>query len=379
MVEKRLSGTSIPGSVFLIGLLIVAAIDISYISINWGPFDSPDAVRSVTLHQEYYTMGNALGLAKLYLGTGLRYSVYQAMYDNGYKGGLFEIPAGNLYDKYALWYSNGDGYPGEQELLDNLRAPALAGMGKYLESDYVFLDEYEVKLPKYTGLALAKSPEGDMEAKASGDRNLFIKRTMQNLDKIELEKNANLEEEFGKGYSEVYQKSLERLEEIKGKFGRIKELFDKVKSGSLTKEQEGSKPQITESEVFQEALKKAEILASSREDGEAKLKGKNGEILDELKDQPGEIVVQFETLEETLSIAEFKEQEDCTKQESQRADGERTFYKVIMTCTFKYDYNYNVKASVTDNSGKKYPVLSRKGEVSFEPLTFVFAAREGSR
>ncbi len=376
---RMLSGTSIPGSVFLIGLLIVAAIDISYISINWGPFDSPEVVRSVTLHQEYYTMDNALDLAKLYLDTGLRYSIYQRMYDNGYRGGFSEIPTENLHNGNALWYDNKDSYPNEQALLENLKAPALANLGRYLEYDYVFLDNYEVKLPGYTGLDISKTSEAEILVKAAADKNLWIKRTMQNLDKIELEKNANLEENFGKGYLELYQKSLVKLESVKNNFTEIKALLESVRTGTLTREQEGSSPQVTELEVFQKALEDAGIAgAESREDGEAKLKAKLEEILNKLKDTPGETTVQFEkTL--TLSVSEFSESEDCTKQESQRTEGDKTFYTTSMTCSFTYTYEFAVNVSVTDNSGKKYPVFdSEKDEISLEPLTLVFSAREKS-
>lgn len=376
---RMLSGTSIPGSVFLIGLLIVAAIGISYISINWGPFDSPDTIRSVTLHQEYYTMNNALDLAKFYLDTGLRYSVYQVMYDNGYRGGFSTIPAENLRNGNALWYDNKDIYPSEEALLNALETPALSGLNRYLESDYVFLDSYEVKLPQYTGLDISKTPGGEILAKATADRNLWIKRTMQNLDKIELEKKADLEESFGTAYLELYQKSLERLEEVKNRFGEIRTGLDKVKTGTLGREQEGSRPQVTELEVFLEALKNLEIRdAASREEGEAGLKAKLEEILNKLKDTPGETTVQFEKAA-AFSVAEFQESEDCTREETQRQEGDKTFFKTSLTCSFTYSYDFAVNVSVTDNSGKRYPVFnSRKDEIALEPLTLIFTAREKS-
>ncbi len=369
------AGTSIPGAVFFIGLLIVAAIDISYIHMDWGPFNRPEMIRSVTLHQEYYTMDNALGLARLYLGTALRYSMYQAMYDNGRRGGF---PGGEaeMYNTYALWYDNGDTHPDEQALLENLEGPALAGLGRYLESDYVFLDDYAVKLPQYTGLEIQKTPEGEILAKAAADRNLWIRRVMQNLDEVELEKKANLEEGFGEAYLGLYQRSAEQLGAAKEKFGEIMGLLGQVKEGSLTREQEGSPPRITELEVFLEALEGIGISGvSTKEEGEAGLRGMFQGILDGLEDIPGEVVFSRFI---SFVVSSFSESEDCPdRQTTSRTEGGKTIYITTMTCTFRYNYDFFAGVSVTDNSGKEYPVFDAgENEIVFRPLALAFGARE---
>lgn len=366
-------------NIIALGMILLALIVISYIGFFHirGPMQI-EGSRSLTLHQKYYTMDNALSLSKLYLATGLRFSVYQVMYDNGYRGGLSEVPEENLEGK-VLWYDNQDIYPDEQSLLDNLKAPALEGLGRYLESDYVFLDDYSVKLPQYSKLEIEKTHEGRILANATADKNLWIKRIMQNLDKIELEKSASLEEDFGSAYLALYQEALERLDEVKARFGEIKELLDSVKKGSLTREQEGSRPQITEEEVFLKTLEDAGIAgAVSRGDGETKLSDRFETILNKLKDQPGGIVVQFKK-KSSFVVAEFQESDCKLLEDTSRTGDGKTYYTVTKECTFKYAYEFTINVSVTDNSGKRYPVFNtKKDEIAQEPLAFAFTAREKS-
>lgn len=359
MVRKAAAGVAL-----ILAIMIIAAIDASYFYINW-PGKEPEIKRSITLHQEYYAMENALELAGVYLGTSLRYSVYQAMYDNGLRGGHAEMPADTYTadaQSYALWYSGKDMQPDEQALLSGLKEASEKNLAKYTKSDYVFLD-YSVKLPGYT---LELSRDNGLKAEATADKDLWISKTMQNLDTILLQKSGNLVEEFEDTYHSLYQEAVTRLAEVKGVLADAKAAAAVTDTATATEEQEGSQPQVS----------KEEVMLIAAETGDGIIKNEIDPLLGQLNDEvtQDKRAVDFEVLEKTVSVKDIDES-DCTVQETNYESGGKTVYKTEKTCTFTYEYKFIVKVSVADGSGKKYPVFDGE-EVSFKAISLVFAAQE---
>jgi len=114
-----------------------------------------------------YSMDNALDAAKVYMNTGLRYSVYQACYDNLARAGwpdLADVPVDErvvIGDKsYGQIRSSTDFRIGLIETIQQ-------NVNTYSSLGYSFFDMYEVELPSYDSTEMVEFMPSYMTVRAT--------------------------------------------------------------------------------------------------------------------------------------------------------------------------------------------------------------------
>ena len=154
-----------------------------------------------------YTTNLALKFAKLYTETSLDYSVYQAMYDLGKRGG-------------------GDGTKCEltkdnKEFENNFKAEILKDLNAYtggLNQIYYFKGK-EVTLPTFSAdkLNIMDSPSG-MSVSLEGDRNIFLKEASKKQlgsESIAIEISSKMEEIYVFKFFALHEKAIDVSDRIK--------------------------------------------------------------------------------------------------------------------------------------------------------------------
>jgi hypothetical protein len=101
---------------------------------------------------EAYTLQASLDGAQLYLDTAALYSLRQAMYENGPRGGFSPATACSEYEyggrKYCLWNDGTDISPAEDVITDELENVTNSSFSSYLNGSFV-VALYPVPIPEY--------------------------------------------------------------------------------------------------------------------------------------------------------------------------------------------------------------------------------------
>ena len=211
------------------------------------------------LHQEttleyflsdIYVARNGINLANLYLENSLDFSVYQAMYDNGRRGGWKEIPAGSKHDENLSYWEETGGVitPSKEDLNNSLRSAITENLNKYVSGGYTFLSKYYI-LPEFKPDQITISEPGDAtKVSASSDRNILFHDVIQHEtgeERISIESTPKLGNTYTFDYFDLYEKSSG--------------IFRKVKSTSCDVLNEGDERTTTEGDYkyTQRVLSKA--------------------------------------------------------------------------------------------------------------------------
>jgi hypothetical protein len=148
-------------------------------------------IEKMEFQQDLNAMKKALDLAKLYAETSLRYSVYQACYDNLRAGGVL---------------------PAEEEFKENLKLGIENNLKVYTSEGYNFLTEYRVTLPEYE-IVIEEFEPLVIRADSKNGENLWIEKTTER-ETIKLEKSPLITETLEVNCYEIYQKGLEKSKEV---------------------------------------------------------------------------------------------------------------------------------------------------------------------
>ncbi len=178
-------------SIFIIILTITIVVTVLY-SFGITTESGEGIERSLTIQKDSHTVSTALEAASLYLETGLRYSVYQALYEVG------------LEDK--VWYNNGR-LDIKHDFLKRLEPSINSVLIHYTRDPFTFLDgNYVVVLPQYS---VAVSIENNtLTTEALSDGKLHIEKTRPE-ENIFLEKTVKMSELFDYSLLSDAQRFLE--------------------------------------------------------------------------------------------------------------------------------------------------------------------------
>lgn len=182
---------------------------------------------------DFYVTRNGMNLAKLYLENSLDYSVYQAMYDNGRRGGWKEVKtSGNL----SYWQETGGRItPSLKDINESLRTAIVENLNKYVQGGYTFLEKYYA-LPTFKpeNIKIIDSDKG-IKVFASSDNKIRFYDVIEHTtgeERITIESPPEIVNTYSFDYFELYKKSSE--------------IFRKVKSTSCNALKEGDERTTTE-------------------------------------------------------------------------------------------------------------------------------------
>ncbi len=171
---------------------------------------------------DIYVVKNGINLANLYLENSLDYSVYQAMYDNGLRGGWKEIPAGYAYDEnLSYWVETGGVItPSRKDLNDSLKSAITENLNKYVGGGYSFLSKYYT-LPTFKADQIIISDlDGETGISASSDKTIRFHDVIEHKtgeERISIESTPRLGNTYSLDYFDLYGNSSGVFNEMKTK------------------------------------------------------------------------------------------------------------------------------------------------------------------
>ena len=304
--------------------------------------------------EDIYALQNSLDAAKEYLRTSLRYSAYQACYDNLKNGGWAEI-SGVPDDKKVVF--NGEHYmflTSESQFKTELGKSILANINRYSSDEYNFMGIYSVDMPAYKLTKARDYHDNTMTIDAVSDENLEIIRYVEKLklgesffklkesakeddieEKITLRKRSELNETIETPCYGLYQKALEQSVKT---YNTITTLLEHSIDRLKQKTESRDSPQACE-----------EMISQKEEDIRNDLTGRGGDV-------------EYEALEVDLAL---------TLQTPLASDEQGKF-----TCAFNVDGESSATVKVTLNGPveEKFPVWNGQ-KLAFEPLMAVFLVK----
>lgn len=170
---------------------------------------------------DIYVVRNGMNLANLYLENSLDFAVYQAMYDNGMRGGWKEIPPGSLYAENRSYWEETGGIiiPSREDINDSLRSAITENLNLYVEGGYAFLGKYYT-LPTFVaeGIAISSDLNGSTEVYAGSERKIRFHDVIEHEtgeERINIESYPRLGNTYSFDYFRLYDKSSEVFNELK--------------------------------------------------------------------------------------------------------------------------------------------------------------------
>jgi len=143
-------------------------------------------VHELPVKVHVYAMDNALDASRVYMDTGLTYSVYQACYDSlangGWSGGSggsdgsagSDMPGVPADKKITV---GGVDYPLlalDDDFVAGLNGEILSNLNIYSSMGYTFFEDYEVQLPVYDNLEFVDVADSFIMASASSSSDIYI-------------------------------------------------------------------------------------------------------------------------------------------------------------------------------------------------------------
>jgi hypothetical protein len=155
MTQSRMKG--MVNVVYAIALIVMLLMALSFLGSSM--FRKQDTVQ-VMFDSDVYTLQGSLAAAKLYLDTSARYSVQQAAYENGPRGGFSPLTECTAYEyqgkEYCLWSSGSP--PSSEEMATELQKTTNSSFAAYTNGS-VIVALYPVAIPKY-GYPVIKDVNG---------------------------------------------------------------------------------------------------------------------------------------------------------------------------------------------------------------------------
>jgi hypothetical protein len=163
-----------------------------------------------------YTMRDSLEAAKLYTETSARYSVYQAMYENGMRGGFNKTNAKKTMERdgfvYSLWYDNGDYSPNYDEFLDYLDSSAEHKFLDYCRGSVLAI--FPVSLPYYHAVLVSNLNNYSVSFSAESESKLLMIKTGDDGETIRVEKDSAISETIEAPYFQLFQEAKDLMERL---------------------------------------------------------------------------------------------------------------------------------------------------------------------
>jgi len=197
--------------IYIMGLILMCIISLAYIV----PFLSQQPEKNVVeiaVNNYVYLMRDSVEMAKLYLDNAARYSLYQAMYENGRDGGFESTEKDNQieYDaiNYRLWYNNTDTAPTESDITDALEEAFEENFEKYTKDQSV-TGLFAVGIPRYNKITITNANNYSLRLEGTGTADLSVGNTMESGERIAVEKSSLINMTVHAPYYKLYQEALE--------------------------------------------------------------------------------------------------------------------------------------------------------------------------
>ncbi|MBI2675103.1 MAG: hypothetical protein HYX24_01495 [Candidatus Aenigmarchaeota archaeon] len=307
-------------------------------------------VKEKVSQKNFFTVSNSLDAAKYgFLEPALKYSYYQACYDNLKKGGWKRVE-----ESRKTKYQDMEFMPlaGKEDFLDSLEGEALKNLNIYTENGdgaYVFLTQFGVRLPLYDDVKI-RQETGKAVIGAEGGKLKIEEKEPD--ETIRLEKVSRLEAEADDNCLQMHSAAREKEEKLKGMLEEAmkKEMIRWPVLGAKDAEHQ------TADDVFAKAAGEAGIEVTGIENGRLKME----EGLKGIRIPAGEGTEGLNTnyiLLRNLIKADIKAKE-CE---------DRTCYNFI------YQASVPVGVKIANKNDKdRLPVFNGK-DVAFEALEISFA------
>lgn len=197
------------GVIVLFAFLVLISLGLMVASTALFGKKSAIGENEIRIKGHVYIMRDSLDVAhSVYVAESLHYSVYQAMHDNGLKGGWMELTDSNRIeyngDDYALWYDNEDLSPSDEDVASSLRGSAEKNLNEYAKVGAVSTP-LVVSLPEY-GIEISEFNDFSFVVNATPDSKLSVQRKTEEAD-LELKKDADIAERLHIPYFLLFKKA----------------------------------------------------------------------------------------------------------------------------------------------------------------------------
>jgi hypothetical protein len=195
--------------VYIVGLIVIFIISITYIR----PFLSkPKAnVVEIAINNNIYLMRDSLEMAKLYIDDAAGNSLYQAMYENGKRGGFSSSESERLNfegKEYVLWYNNKDSSPTENDITRALESVVEKNLENYTKEE-VITSIFKVRIPGYDQITVMSDNGAGVRVLGTGSGYLSVTRVTEDEEEIVIQKSSKIDILLHLPYYQLYKEALD--------------------------------------------------------------------------------------------------------------------------------------------------------------------------
>jgi hypothetical protein len=166
-----------------------------------------------------YLMRDSVDAAKLFVDNSARYSLYQAMYDNGKMGGFTGGSAQVISyggEEYAAWYDGSDISPTEKYVTDSLASAAFDNFMEYQEKlkTRSVTAILPVPVPGYSGMEVENVNGYSLVLKGTGDSDIALSRKAKEGSHITVQKSSLINLTIDAPYFRLFEMSKDAHDAI---------------------------------------------------------------------------------------------------------------------------------------------------------------------
>jgi hypothetical protein len=205
--------------IFLLAFAMMFFISMSFITFFTAGPDQANIVE-LSVDNNVYMLRDSLDTATIYLDNSARYSLYQAAYDNGRRGGYNNIESDESIkfivlegNSFVLWYDNADISPSVELLTNYLSEEATTNLEKY-SKDVNLESIFSILLPTYAKPGITNINDYSLKLVAEGDRVLTLSRKTEMGDEITVSKSSVIDLTLHVPYFFLFKKAKEYQQEL---------------------------------------------------------------------------------------------------------------------------------------------------------------------
>lgn len=192
------------------GLITMCIISLSFITTFLAERPKKDVVE-IAINNNVYPMRDSMEIAKLNVDKWAGYSLHQAMYENGLRGGYSENEGDRLFEyggmEYSTWYDSIDLAPEEMDITNSLET---ATMEKFLEytDDAIVKSYFNVHIPKYSEIDIDNADDYGIDMAVSSTSDLSLTKTAENGDVVTVARASLVNFSLSVLYYKLYREAM---------------------------------------------------------------------------------------------------------------------------------------------------------------------------
>ncbi len=220
MRGKRRKMKGIAVNFYAIGLILMLIISFYFLK----PQLTGDETKSLELsiNNIVYMMRDSLDIAKIYLDNAARYSLYQAIYDDGANGGHGRLSGAKSVQvkgiNYALWYDSSDQGaipPTDEKITTAITEDTGYNFGSYITGRMINAI-FPVSIPAYSAPEIANIDDHSLRLEIDAQDPIQLNQTIKTGDELTVSKNADIDMTLSIPYYKLYREALKEYDIIKG-------------------------------------------------------------------------------------------------------------------------------------------------------------------